>query len=329
MNKIFDSEDVKDALRAWWADLDNRRDERAHLRRCRTLSGTLDLRSTNRLRRAFTRLGLRGSKEQVGAVAGLLAHVRSDAPEATSLGRLMAPVAEDGRSGVSEQRFRRLLRFRDRGDLYPQMIRIIRLLDGRAPVVALARDLFYWSDHTRRAWARDYYAQALKQTEVASANSINEAVLEWWETLADHNDERAELRRCAMPDEVLLLRSFHRLRLYIEHAETDVQRSDQQLAIVAGVLSHVKTNTASHSLATQMATPAPNQIRARLSGLRFRRLLQITDRNDLFRPLIRVIHQLGGEANVQALASDVYFWGKDARQRWAHDYYTTAPKNEV
>lgn len=352
MNNIFDRQDVKEALRTWWEDLDNRRGERAHLRRCPTLANTLNLRGTKRLHDALTELGLHAGKEQeqqVGTVAGLLAHVRSDAPEATSLGRLMAvPVAEEGRPVVSEQRFRRLLRLRDRGDLYPQMIRIIRLLDGRAPVVALARDLFYWNDRTRHAWARNYYAQALRQTEVATASSFKEAVFDWWETLADHNDERAELRRCTTPDEVLLLRGFHRLQLYIDRAETDGQCSDQQLAIIAGVLSHVKPseavkNQVDDTFAQQMALPQkyvdpgrkrPKRLdgKARVSGLRFRRLLQITDRNDLFRPLIRVIHQLGGEANVQALANDLYFWrktGKTTRQRWATDYYKIAPKDEV
>ena len=159
----FADEHVQQALRAWWTGLDDRRGERAHLRRCRSTEETLIQEGTERLRRALAKSGFPLRGEQVGPVAGLLAHAKVDLPEASSLGRRMAePVAEGGRPVVSELRFRRLLRLTEREDLYPQMIRVLRQLDGRVSIVALARDVYYWNERTRHAWAKDYYAQTFQ-----------------------------------------------------------------------------------------------------------------------------------------------------------------------
>ena len=344
----FADENVRQALRAWWTELDDRRGERAHLRRCGSAEETLAQEGTERLRRALAKNRFFPSRERIGPVAGLLAHVKADQPEAPSLGRRMAePVAEGGRPVVSELRFRRLLRLTEREDLYPQMVRVLRQLDGHVSVGALARDVYYWNERTRYDWARDYYAQTLRHDgveQVAEQASLPLVVQAWWAaTQEDHGDERAVLRRCSTLSEVRLTKGFHRLRRYVERAklnENDRRLNDRQLAPVAGLLAHIKTNRSEDAFAMQMALPKkyadpnvkrpnPPPGRARLSGLRFRRLLQITDRDDLYRALIRVIHHLDQKANVQDIAQDVYWWGKKVRRRWAEDYYTTAPKDEV
>ena len=339
----FTNEHVQQALREWWADLDDRRGERAHLRRCRSAEETLAQEGTGRLRRALAKNGFFPSRERIGPVAGLLAHVKADQPEAPSLGRRMAePVAEGGRPVVSELRFRRLLRLTEQEDLYPQMVRVLRQLGGRVSIGALARDVYYWNERTRYDWARDYYAQTFRQdgveqaAEEASLQSVAQA---WWAAMQEnHSDERAVLRRCSTLSEVQLTRGFHRLRRYVEHAK--LNENDRQLVPVAGLLAHIKTDRPEDAFAKQMALPKkyadPNMKRpktlpgrARLSGLRFRRLLQITDRDDLYRALIRVIHHLDQKVNVQDVAHDACYWGENVRRRWAEDYYTTAPKDEV
>ena len=77
-----------------------------------------------------------------------------------------------------------------------------------------------------------------------------------------------------------------------------------------------------------MATPKAGSDRARVSGLRFRRLLKISDREELYQPLIRIVRLLGGQANILSLADDIYFWGENVRKNWAYAYYETAPSED-
>jgi CRISPR system Cascade subunit CasB len=63
------------------------------------------------------------------------------------------------------------------------------------------------------------------------------------------------------------------------------------------------------------ATEAP------VSELRFRRLLRIDSREELYHPMIRVVSLLDQATNVERLAHDVFFWGTDIRKRWAQDYF--------
>ena len=161
-----------------------------------------------------------------------------------------------------------------------------------------------------------------------TSEKIQQALLDWWNDMGDHRGERAELRRCRNVDEVQLLPGYHRLRLSLARHGFPVRKHGAQLGAVAGLLAHIKED-AEGSFAQQMATPAPGSNKARLSGLRFRRLLRITDRTKLYHPLIRVLRLLDGKANVREVAKDVFLWGMNVRQRWALDYYTTAPKDEV
>ena len=65
--------------------------------------------------------------------------------------------------------------------------------------------------------------------------------------------------------------------------------------------------------------------RGRVSGLRFRRLIRIEDRDELYPHLIRVLGLLDLRTDVVALARDVYLWNEPTRKRWAYDYYAQAP----
>jgi CRISPR type I-E-associated protein CasB/Cse2 len=61
---------------------------------------------------------------------------------------------------VHETRFRRLLRCPDRETLYPQLARLLRLLDRPVDLVDLAESVSRWNDQARRRWAYDYFATA-------------------------------------------------------------------------------------------------------------------------------------------------------------------------
>jgi len=63
---------------------------------------------------------------------------------------------------VSELRFRRLLQ-RDTVDIYPAMIRILRMLKGSADIHDLAGSVFFWGDNVKKRWAYAYFPRALKK----------------------------------------------------------------------------------------------------------------------------------------------------------------------
>ena len=104
-----------------------------------------------------------------------------------------------------------------------------------------------------------------------------------------------------------------------------------RLAVIAGVLAHVKARPArdegqrTPSLGRLMALPKKPGGPQRVSGLRFRRLIQVPDRVELYPRLVRVLAQLDHTADVWSLARDIYFWGPNVQQAWAYDYYALAP----
>jgi len=77
--------------------------------------------------------------------------------------------------------------------------------------------------------------------------------------------------------------------------------------VVAGVLSHVKTNNPG-SFPVQMASPGSIEgKKAKVSGLRFRRHLKIDakDPDKLYGSMIRVVHLLGDDGDIPSLANRI------------------------
>jgi CRISPR system Cascade subunit CasB len=151
-------------------------------------------------------------------------------------------------------------------------------------------------------------------------------LISWWEGLGQDRGERANLRRAAGPSDVAFGSAFHRLlgRLrgqgYFLGSDGTVA-----LAAVAGLAAHVKSHIAGASIAQQMATPKSLGAGARVSGLRFRRLLAVSDREELYPLLIRVVRLLDGRVNLVSLANAAFWWNERAKRDWAYDYYATAP----
>jgi len=146
-------------------------------------------------------------------------------------------------------------------------------------------------------------------------------LIRWWDALDKDRGERARLRRCHSLAEVTFSPAYHRLRQALErHGRVD----DDGLALVAGLTSRVKVSTDSSSLAEQMAS-GKSDGSARVSDLRFRRLLKVKGKQELLGAMTRVIALLGGTANIQSLAQSVYFWNDRTRKDWAFEYYSKAP----
>jgi len=150
-----------------------------------------------------------------------------------------------------------------------------------------------------------------------------EALKAWWQWLDENRGERAVLRRCGSLTEVVFSPAYHRLRSMVSRFGFI---DDDGLALVAGLAARIKENMDSGRIAEQMATAkSGGDAKARVSGLRFRRLLKVKEREDLFSTMTRVIALLGGSVNIQSLAHGVYFWNDKTRKEWAFDYYSKAP----
>jgi CRISPR system Cascade subunit CasB len=152
-----------------------------------------------------------------------------------------------------------------------------------------------------------------------------QALTKWWKDLDDNRGDRAELRRCATLADVAFTPAYHHLRLAVN--KFGWVNSDS-LALVAGLSARVEENIAGDTLAEQMATGKADGS-ARVSGLRFRRLLKVKESDDaLFTAMRRVIALLGGAVNLQNLANSLYFWNDKTRKDWAYEYYSKSPSEK-
>lgn len=142
----------------------------------------------------------------------------------------------------------------------------------------------------------------------------------WWDGLDKDRGERAELRRCHTLAEVAFSPAYHRLRQLVER----FGRADYDgLALVAGLAARIRSSMDTGSIAEQMAS-GKHDGSALVSGLRFRRLLKVKDREELFTAMTRTMALLGDAANLQSLAQSVYWWNDETRKRLAFDYYSKA-----
>lgn len=149
------------------------------------------------------------------------------------------------------------------------------------------------------------------------------ALIAWWRSLNDNRGDRAELRRCGTLAEVAFTPAYHRLRQAVCRYGAV---HDDGLAVMAGLAAKVKNNTTDNTVAEQMATGKGDS--AKVSGLRFRRLLKVKDQEELFTAFGRVIALLGESVNLQSMAQSVYFWNDITRKQWAFDYYSKAPSEK-
>jgi CRISPR system Cascade subunit CasB len=149
----------------------------------------------------------------------------------------------------------------------------------------------------------------------------HQALLTWWRGLDTDRGERAILRRSATLAEVAFSPAYHRLRLAVSRfGPVDYEG----LALIAGLAARVKVDSEGSSIAEQMATGRADGT-ARVSGLRFRRLLKVKEHGELFASMNRIIALLGGGVNLQSLAQSVYCWNDRCRKEWAFEYYSKAP----
>lgn len=153
-------------------------------------------------------------------------------------------------------------------------------------------------------------------------------LLDWWHHLEEHDRAgRAELRRCATPAQVVFRLAFHRLLDRLRNAGLDI-RSTDRLAAVAGLVASVKSDvTSPRGMAMQLAGGG-NADSPAVSPLRFRRLLETDQPDEVFTLLRRFVAQLGGACDLVSLAHAAAEWSDQPRLRrdWALAYYENIPE---
>ena len=158
----------------------------------------------------------------------------------------------------------------------------------------------------------------------STSERFGSVVRRWWAGLEERRGDRAELRRARTPSAVAFLPAYHRLVLELRRAGIRVGEKDaEKAAAIAGVLAHVERDDPSRSFAKQAASE--HNGKARLSGLRFRRLLAVDDLGELQTSLVRTIRLLDSAGSVSNLAESIRWWNDRTKKQWALDYYETAP----
>lgn len=151
-----------EAILEWWKSISDRenshqRAARAALRRCRTPEEVQFQPAFHALRHK-----VKSNPRQLAVVAGVLAHVDTNADKHDFAAQLARPAEKSDRARFSGLRFRRLLKVQEPGELMTQVIHAVRILGRDANVPDLARGLWFWNDRTRKEWAFAYYDHAPK-----------------------------------------------------------------------------------------------------------------------------------------------------------------------
>ncbi len=150
-------------------------------------------------------------------------------------------------------------------------------------------------------------------------------VLQWWRSLEEDRATRAQLRRARGPGDVAFVPGYHRLVQNLQNKGHNLHR--EKLALIAGLLAHIKENDAKTPFSAQLAKPMQKGGPPRFSGLRFRRVLVVdSDIDELYSHLRRAVQTLRGRAHLLDLAAGAYHWSETVRKNWAYKYYETNPK---
>jgi len=150
----------------------------------------------------------------------------------------------------------------------------------------------------------------------------HQVLLDWWNKLEDYRGDRAALRRAARIDQVFFNPAFHRLWRGLKDTPW---RREERVALIAALAARVREHNPRNSFAAQLGTASRGREKATLSGLRFRRLLQAQEPNELLQGCSRAIAMCGNSVNLLSLAQSVYWWSDRDRKNWAFDYYDANP----
>jgi CRISPR system Cascade subunit CasB len=159
---------VSDYLLEWWNGLKQNKGDRAELRRSKNLQ---DIQTTSAFPRCywgatrhFDQEKWKPSKEQLAIITGLLAYVeendtakKDEQGEEQNQDYFGYQISRGDKEKLSELRFRRLLKIKNREKLFRFLIQTIRLLDKKVNLLDLLRIAYFWGDSTRIKLSYQYY----------------------------------------------------------------------------------------------------------------------------------------------------------------------------
>jgi CRISPR system Cascade subunit CasB len=148
------------------------------------------------------------------------------------------------------------------------------------------------------------------------------AIQKWWSDLKDNAGERATLRRAKNGLEVAMQPAYYRLLSALAKENLKINLTDK-LPFVAGLLAHVKEHQALAFAKQMKGSNDKNPV----SDLRFRRILRIENRDDLYVMMIRFIRMLDGKANIYDIAHSILYWSDRVKKEWASQYYLSEDWN--
>ena len=114
------------------------------------------------------------------------------------------------------------------------------------------------------------------------------------------------------PEDAAFHEGFHQLRRLIDKGP---DTAIEVLALLAPRIAHTPGADLPRVLAEGDEGPA-------MSELRFRRIVETTERRALYRPLMRAIRLVGGRIDFIHLTKSLIYWGDDQRRAWAREYFT-------
>jgi CRISPR system Cascade subunit CasB len=148
-------------LHKWWLGLEEDRASRAVLRRCATLDAVTLSNAYQRFYRYMQACNAwpadteNWQKDKLAAIAGLLAHVKTETKNTENLAITMYDKNNE-KLLVSELRFRDLLKVETNDDLFVSLRRALPLIGDKANIYQLANDIYFWGDNTKKKWAYSY-----------------------------------------------------------------------------------------------------------------------------------------------------------------------------
>lgn len=164
-------------------------------------------------------------------------------------------------------------------------------------------------------------------------SACGKVLARWWNDLAQNPGDRAELRRtrsveaaAILPPTIYLVSRLH---------STEVKNHggwQARIPLIAGLSARLDPNEKNFIL--EGATSIPELMtkkkgdRPVVSPLRFRRLLR-TPRNELYRPMIRILDLLDNRVNLFELADAMFWWGPRIQREWAYTYFPNVSENQL
>lgn len=170
------TEDAQQNLLKWWKEMREDKGECARLRRCETPMEVALCKSVFRLRNLLPFLN--NQPETLATVAGILSHVAEIEENTASVSfakQLARPKETGGKPLLSEHRFQKLMKSRDREEFYQSLRRVLQVMrNQKINVLSLADGIIRWGcEHGKTAelsagkglnffWSDEFYSEYIK-----------------------------------------------------------------------------------------------------------------------------------------------------------------------